>query len=231
MTAVRHAAPPRPSPGCSWASSRSASLLARPRRPRHDARDRHAQPAKGAVRLLVSVPGDRRRRLRQGRGEDRRRRRGRLEGRPRVESTEVQRTSILAIDTSNSMKGQRIAEAKKAALAYLASVPANVKVGVVTFDNTVKTLCPRRSTGAPRPTAINGLTLTLQTALYDGVLGALEAAGPGGDDAGQRKILVLSDGKDTTDTQLSDVARRDQASPAPSSTSSPSSRATRPTSR
>ena len=37
-------------------------------------------------------------------------------------------------------RAQRIAEAKKAALAYLATVPANVKVGVVTFDDTVKTL-------------------------------------------------------------------------------------------
>ena len=38
------------------------------------------------------------------------------------------------------MKGTRITEAKKAALAYLASVPDNVKVGVVSFDDTVKTL-------------------------------------------------------------------------------------------
>ena len=50
----------------------------------------------------------------------------------------MQRTSILAIDTSDSMKGARIAEAKKAALAYLATVPDNVKVGVVTFDDTVQ---------------------------------------------------------------------------------------------
>ena len=37
------------------------------------------------------------------------------------------RTSILAIDTSASMRGTRIAEAKKAALAYLSAVPANVR--------------------------------------------------------------------------------------------------------
>ena len=48
-------------------------------------------------------------------------------------------------------------------------------------------------------------SLTQNTALYDGVLGALEAVGPAGANAGQRKILLLSDGKDTTDTELADV--------------------------
>ena len=117
----------------------------------------------------------------------------------------MERTSILAIDTSNSMKGPRIAEAKKAALAYLASVPDNVKVGVVSFDDTVKTLVAPTLDRAAATQAIGGLTLTLHTALYDGVLGAIKAAGPGGADAGQRKILVLSDGEDTTATNLTDV--------------------------
>ena len=40
------------------------------------------------------------------------------------------------------------------------------------------------------------------------LLGALKAAGPGGEKAGQRKILVLSDGKDTTTTAL--LARRNR---------------------
>ncbi len=53
--------------------------------------------------------------------------------------------------------------------------------------------------------AVAGLRLTVKTALYDGVLGALEAAGPDGEEAGQRKILVLSDGKDTTTTPLKSV--------------------------
>ena len=61
------------------------------------------------------------------------------------ESAVIQRTSILAIDTSDSMRGTRIAEAKKAALAYLAAVPANVQVGVLTFDDTVDLA---RATGA-----------------------------------------------------------------------------------
>jgi tight adherence protein B len=163
----------------------------------------HAQPSKGAVQLLVSVPGTDA--VDYGKvgvtiG-------GTTVGSKAVaaSTTNVERTSILAMDTSNSMKGTRITEAKKAALAYLASVPGNVKVGVVSFDDTVKTLLAPTLDRAAATRAIGGLTLTLHTALYDGVLGAIKAAGPGGTDSGQRKILVLSDGEDTTATNLTDV--------------------------
>jgi tight adherence protein B len=163
----------------------------------------HAQPTKGAVRLLVSVPGtdpvdyDKVAVTINGNGVE--------SSSVAASSTNVQRTSILAIDTSNSMKGPRITEAKKAALAYLASVPDNVKVGVVSFDDTVRTLVAPTLDRAAATKALGGLTLTLHTALYDGVLGALKAAGPQAADAGQRKILVLSDGDDTTSTNLTDV--------------------------
>ena len=104
----------------------------------------HAQPTKGAVRLLVSVPGTE--------AVDYDKVGVKIDGNAvdpeavAASTTNVERTSILAIDTSNSMKGTRITEAKKAALAYLASVPDNVKVGVVSFDDTVKTLVAPTST-------------------------------------------------------------------------------------
>jgi tight adherence protein B len=163
----------------------------------------NAQPGKGSVKLLVSVPGT---------DPVDYAKVGVKVGGQSVDSTavaasssNVQRTSILAIDTSLSMRGTRIAEAKKAALAYLGTVPDNVKVGVVSFDDTVKTLTAPTLDRSAATRAIGGLTLSLHTALYDGVLGAIKTAGPGGDGAGQRKILVLSDGVDTTSTNLSDV--------------------------
>jgi tight adherence protein B len=163
----------------------------------------HAQPTKGAVKLLVSVPGtdpvdyDHVSTTINGTAAD--------SEAVAASTANVERTSILAIDTSRSMKGTRITEAKKAALAYLASVPDNVKVGVVSFDDTVKTDVAPTLDRAAATKAINGLSLTLNTALYDGVMGAIKAAGPGGASSGQRKLLVLSDGKDTTNTNLSDV--------------------------
>ncbi len=171
---------------------------------RENAAIEHALPTKGAVRVLVSVPGTDQIDFGRivaginGKTVD-------SEAVAASSTNDVARTSILAIDTSASMAGARITEAKKAATAYLASVPENVKVGVLTFDDTVRVVVrPGLDRDAAR-TAIAGLRLTRETALYDGVLGALKAAGPVGPQAGQRKILLLSDGKDTTDTELTTV--------------------------
>ncbi len=164
----------------------------------------HAQPTKGAVRLLVTVPGTSpvdyehvQVSLDGNKAES--------ESVAASASSVVSRTSMLAIDTSISMRGRKIAEAKKAALTYLSTVPANVKVGVLTFDSSVKVLVQPGLDRAAARSAISGLRLTLKTALYDGVLEALKATGPGGEDAGQRRILLLSDGKDTTRTDLGGV--------------------------
>ncbi len=171
----------------------------------------HALPTPGKVRLLVSVPGTD--------PVDYAHVGVRIAGASvgsttlaASSSTTVQRTSVLAIDTSASMRGARIVEAKRAATSYLGSVPANVQVGVVTFDDTVKVLVPPTLDRAAARSAVAGLTLTLNTALYDGVLGALKAVGPGGTKAGQHKILVLSDGKDTTSTPIESVTRAIRAS-------------------
>lgn len=113
----------------------------------------------------------------------------------------VRRTTVLAIDTSNSMRGERITAAKRAAALFLDSAPKDVAVGLVSFDDDVQVLVkPSRNRAALRR-AVDGLTLTRDTALYDGVLGAVKASGVDG----ARSLLVLSDGKDTTDTPLSQV--------------------------
>lgn len=166
----------------------------------------HAQPVKGAVRLLVSVPPT-----------------GRVDlsgvtvklGGASVpaqavaaaSSNAVQRTSVLAIDTSDSMRGTRITAAQRAARAYLAAVPDNVKVGVLTFDDKVTVRVRPTLDRAAALDAVGTLRLTRNTSLYDGVLGAIKAAGPGGAAAGQRRVLLLSDGKDTTSTSLVDAAQ------------------------
>jgi tight adherence protein B len=172
----------------------------------------NAVPGKGAVRLLVSVPGDSEVDLAGVEvtvdGDD-----AESEAVAASQSS-VKRTSMLAIDTSASMRGTRIAEAKKAALAYLSAVPANVQVGVLTFDDEVNLVVPPSLDRDAARAAVAGLQLTLETSLYDGVLGALDAVGPGGAKAGQRKILVLSDGKDTTTTSLGEVLEEIESSKA-----------------
>lgn len=111
----------------------------------------------------------------------------------RAAPTTVLRRVVLAIDTSGSMViNNRIGAARTAATAFLAKVPADVEVGLVTFSNTATVrVQPTRNRTLVR-TAIAGLRATGNTALYDAVSLAASTLGVRGD----RSILVLSDGKD-----------------------------------
>src|SRR5690606_24548601 len=63
-------------------------------------------------------------------------------------------------------------------------------------------LSPTTDRGAARD-VVESLTLDRDTQLYDGVLSALELAGT----EGQRSVLVLSDGADTSSTPISAVVK------------------------
>ncbi len=113
----------------------------------------------------------------------------------------LRRTAVLAIDTSNSMRGSRFAAAKAASVTFLDSVPADVYVGIVTFAGKVATpLEPTLNRDEARA-VVSTLQLSRHTRLYDGVLAGLDLAGT----SGQRTLVVLSDGADTTNTLLEDV--------------------------
>jgi tight adherence protein B len=114
----------------------------------------------------------------------------------------VRRTAVLAIDVSNSMRtDNRFEEAKAAAKAFLAAAPDDLYVGIVTFAGDVEVAQEPSLDRAGSAAVIDDLTLSLQTRLYDGLLQAVTATGTDG----ARSILVLSDGKDTSDTPVSDV--------------------------
>ncbi len=113
----------------------------------------------------------------------------------------VERTAVLAIDVSNSMRGDRFEAAKQAALTYVDRAPADVSVGLVTFASDVQSVEAPTRDKAALVDAINSLSLTRQTHLYNGILRALDVAGT----EGQRTVLLLSDGKDTSSTSLSTV--------------------------
>ncbi|WP_322936582.1 type II secretion system F family protein [Nocardioides bizhenqiangii] len=115
----------------------------------------------------------------------------------------VQRTTVLAMDTSDSMaRNGRFEAAKDAALTFLESVPADVEVGIVTFDGEVSTALEPTTDRAAAETVVAGLELSKGTLLYDGILAAVDLAG----ESGQRSVLVLSDGADTGKvTSISDV--------------------------
>jgi tight adherence protein B len=114
---------------------------------------------------------------------------------------QVRRTAILAMDVSKSMRGERFEQAQAAAKAYLETVPPDVYVGIVAFAGSVEVVQVPALDRESAATVIDGLTLSLQTRLYDGVVASIKAAGK----QGQRSILVLSDGLDTSKTELDSV--------------------------
>ena len=113
----------------------------------------------------------------------------------------VRRTAVLAIDTSRSMKGDRFTQAKAAAQAFLDAAPKDVYIGIVTFDGDVQVLQKPTLDRGAASAVIDNLGLSFGTLLYDGVMTAAKAAGRDG----QRSLLVLSDGRDASDTKLQEA--------------------------
>jgi tight adherence protein B len=110
----------------------------------------------------------------------------------------VQRTAVLALDTSKSMDGTKFDSAKVAAKEFLNTVPDDVSVGIVTFNGEVTTQLTPTTDRQAAQSVLDGLTLSKRTRLYDGVIQAVQVAGT----EGSRSVLLLSDGADTSDTPI-----------------------------
>lgn len=114
-------------------------------------------------------------------------------------------TVVVALDVSRSTRGEAIAGAKAAAATFVERLAeAGAAVGVVAFGQTADVVAaPDRST-ADALTAIAALEASGGTALYDGVLAAVDLLGG---DAAARDIVVFSDGADTaSQASLADAA-------------------------
>lgn len=120
---------------------------------------------------------------------------------PADTTTSVKRTAVLVMDTSNSMRGERLASAQAAASTFLDSVPDDVLVGIVTFDREVIPVLEPTTDRDEARAEIQALELNKETRLYDGIQAGLDLVGSDG----QRQLLVLSDGADTSTTALEDV--------------------------
>ncbi|MFI5622877.1 type II secretion system F family protein [Nocardioides sp. NPDC051685] len=102
---------------------------------------------------------------------------------------------VIVLDASGSMQGERLASARKAAESYLDALPDDIPAGLVTFSGppqlTVPLTTDRERVGA----AVRAAQAHDSTYLYDAVvLGAQTLA----KSPGTRKMLVLSDGEDTS---------------------------------
>ncbi len=115
----------------------------------------------------------------------------------------LRRTTLLAIDVSNSMAGAKFAAAKQAARTFLDSAPDDVYVGIVTFAGRVSVLQAPSLDRAASRRLVDGLDLSLGTHLYAGLAQAARTSGA----EGQRSVLLLSDGRDTSGTPMAGVTR------------------------
>lgn len=102
---------------------------------------------------------------------------------------------VLIIDTSGSMQGTPIAEAKAAALSFLEEMPFGTQAALVTFGNSATLVKEFTSDAAELAEAIRGISTGGNTALYDGLaLGLDQFAGL---EDTRNTVVLLSDGADT----------------------------------
>jgi len=109
---------------------------------------------------------------------------------------------ILAIDTSESML-PAIEAAKAAATEFVASMPADVPIGVETFADSVSVLTPPTTDRELITLQIASIETGGDTALYDVVAGASQHFTP---TIEHKVIVLLSDGKDEGSTATLDDA-------------------------
>ncbi|MPZ95816.1 MAG: VWA domain-containing protein [Propionibacteriales bacterium] len=185
-------------------------LTAAPAYAAGDAEIDHVETTKdGTVRMLVSVPG-----LPAGVAADLDSVAVTVDGKPvesnakSVQGGTIDRTTILAIDASGSMRGDRFTAAKAAAQTYLESAPTDVSIGLVAFSEKVEVLAEPTTDHGAVSAMVDELKLGGGTILYDGVIAAVQASGT----KGARRVLVLSDGADTSDTPIEDAVAAAKAS-------------------
>jgi Ca-activated chloride channel family protein len=114
---------------------------------------------------------------------------------------------LLVIDISGSMEGDKLEQAKQAALAFLDRMPTQNRVGLVVFDDQIDNRVPLTSfegAGTDIRAEIEGLVADGDTALFQAIIQAIEIARPvdgAEEDDRIKAIVILSDGEDTASDQ------------------------------
>jgi len=127
-----------------------------------------------------------------------------------VESTvspEEGLAAVLAIDTSGSMRGQPLEDAKAAVRVFTERMGPHDRLAVLSFNSTVETLQDFTGDRATLDAAVERLTAGGDTRLYDAM--SEGATGLASQPLGRRALVVITDGEDTTSSaSLDDVIAR-----------------------
>ena len=112
---------------------------------------------------------------------------------------------ILLIDTSGSMAGKPLDDAKAAARGFVESLGPDARVAVVAFADTSRVVADFTSSHSTLTQAIMSLKAGGETAVYEGLVRAARLMPAAAE--GQRGIVLLSDGGDTVSSVDFDGAR------------------------
>lgn len=100
---------------------------------------------------------------------------------------------LMVVDTSGSMAGQPMTDAKSAISEFVAEAPDQVGLGLLAFSTTPRLLVPPTLDRPVLLSAVAGLEAQGETALYDALVAGTAAMTMARD----RRLVVLSDGGDT----------------------------------
>ena len=110
------------------------------------------------------------------------------------------RSISLAIDSSGSMDGEKIDQAKEAALALLKQLRPTDEISIVSFSDTVTVQLPMSKVGNSREVAaaVKAISVSGLTAMYDGLQAAFQQARRTSREPGTvNRVLLLTDGNPT----------------------------------
>lgn len=136
-------------------------------------------------------------------------------------------TVVVALDVSLSMKAvdvspDRITAAQQAATRFVDGLPRRFNVGLVAFSGTAQVVVPPTQDHAAVTRAVQDLQLDAGTAIGDAVLSGLGSLRlvPGGDGPAPppARVVLLSDGTNTTGRPVSDAVQAARDAHVPVST-------------
>ncbi|WP_433166282.1 VWA domain-containing protein [Kribbella sp. CA-247076] len=121
-------------------------------------------------------------------------------------------TIVVAMDVSNSMAATDVAPnrfevAQQAAVEFVQELPDKFNVGLVSFARTATVVAPPSTNHQATVDAINSLELTDSTAIGEAVLTSLQAVRTiDPDDPPPSRIVLLSDGGNTSGSPIEEAA-------------------------
>ena len=114
---------------------------------------------------------------------------------------------VLVLDTSGSMSGQKLADAKRAAHSLLNQLGENDRAAIVGFDGTAELAWALQPVTARAHHAVDGLSGGGSTNMSHGLQTGLEAMG-GAVSGRSRRVVLLSDGHPDSAAGLQELAGR-----------------------